>query len=215
MAKWPHGTWGQLVSPDEGWCEARLFEKSNDASQINKNLIWILSLTLIQGKALLWLRVLAQWKNSRNLTWNGGFRMRKERRRQAVTALSLICSLDLSIVLCKMRLWSFPHRIHHLWNYKARFSKKQPDRKSAILPVDSLLRVLWYIESIHIPSLSTHDTEQCRSPQHLIQRLRDLELRGLCLDNFWETQTPYKDSPKLRPSWPDLPCSHILQYKTR
>lgn len=81
-----------------------------------------------------------------NLRWqvsNG------ERETESGRHSSLTHSLDLSIIVCKMRIWHFPHRTHHLWNYKVCFCKKQPEKKSAILPVDSLLRVLWYIESTH------------------------------------------------------------------
>ena len=89
--------------------------------------------------------------------------------------------------------------VHNPWSCKACFFKKAPN-KTAILPVNSLLGALWCSEGLHVPRLSGPDTEQGLRLQHLTRCLQDLELRGLCLDNFWEIQILYRDYPKLRPS---------------
>lgn len=61
-------------------------------------------------------------------------------------------------------------RVHHLWSHEACFYVlllllilRNNRIESASLPVDSLLRVVWYTESIHIPSLSNHTLSNVRA----------------------------------------------------
>lgn len=172
------------LPPDGAWCEARLFEKTNGRSQTKRNVTWILSLTLIQGKAPVWL----SWCNAGLAPWTSlkmaGFQWgQRDGVRSSQLTHSLILWTSASSSLNKDMMF--------------------PSKNSSSMKLKGFLKRNNQIERLQVNLLTVtkscvihwrHPYSRLVKQRHWAHGLRhsvcrDLELRGLCLDNFWEGRT--------------------------